>query len=228
VDLESGRWLLRIKRAAIRPSGTSLGEPAAGQRTPTRSQRGAYGRYKDLLAAGRPRTVVRFLEQVRGDGFAEVVRGERDRTQRDLSSRCCYLPVALTKARGTLNPTNSLLSHALIRLRKAGLAQHDENCGTKSSNPDAPLPEINTNALRSLTMLYTYGTGASTLRQALADPGNGGIDFGPPADWLAFLDFHSKRRYAPLDLRDTGSSGSDGPHLPAGRMSRGRHSYRHQ
>jgi hypothetical protein len=28
-----------------------------------------------------------------------VVRGERDRTQRDLSSRCCYLPVALTKAR---------------------------------------------------------------------------------------------------------------------------------
>jgi hypothetical protein len=28
-----------------------------------------------------------------------VVRGERDRTQRDLSSRCCYLPVALTNAR---------------------------------------------------------------------------------------------------------------------------------
>jgi hypothetical protein len=54
------------------------------------------------------------------------------------------------------------------------------------------------------------------------------IDFGPPADWLGFLDFHSKRRYAPLDLRNTGSSGSDGPHLPAGRMSRGPHSYRHQ
>src|SRR5262249_40427337 len=30
---------------------------------------------------------------------------------------------------------NSVLSRALIRLRKAGLAQHDENCGTKSSNP---------------------------------------------------------------------------------------------
>jgi hypothetical protein len=37
-------------------------------------------------------------------------------------------------------------------------------------------------------MLYTYGTGACTLRQALADPGGGGIDFGPPADWLGFLD----------------------------------------
>src|SRR5580692_3297613 len=49
-----------------------------------------------------------------------------------------------------------------------------------------------------------------------------------PADWLGFLDLHSKRRYAPLDLRNTGSSGSDGPHLPAGRMSRGPHSYRHQ
>ena len=64
-----------------------------------------------------------------------MVRGERDRTQRDLRSRCCYLPVALTKARGTPNPTNSLLSHALIRLREADLAQHDENCGTKSSKP---------------------------------------------------------------------------------------------
>jgi len=69
---------------------------------------------------------------------------------------------------------------------------------------------------------------ASTLRQALADPGSGGIDFGAPADWLGFLDFYSKRRYAPLDLRNTGSSGSDGPHLPAGRMSRGPRSYRHQ
>src|ERR1700730_12062718 len=49
-----------------------------------------------------------------------------------------------------------------------------------------------------------------------------------PADWLGFLDLHSKRRYAPLDLRNTGSSGSRGPHVPAGRMSRGPHSYRHQ
>src|SRR6516225_1749168 len=32
-------------------------------------------------------------------------------------------------------PCNSLLSRALTRLKKAGLAQHDENCGTKSSNP---------------------------------------------------------------------------------------------
>jgi hypothetical protein len=64
-----------------------------------------------------------------------VVRAERDRPQRDLMSRCCYLPVALPKVRVCRDPSNALLSRALIRLRKAGLAQHDENCGTKSSNP---------------------------------------------------------------------------------------------
>src|SRR5215510_9777110 len=35
-------------------------------------------------ATGRPRTLVRFLEQVRGDGFGGVVRTERDRPQREL------------------------------------------------------------------------------------------------------------------------------------------------
>ena len=50
---------------------------------------------------------------------------------------------------------------------------------------DAPLPEINTNASRSLTMLYTYGTGARTLREALADPGSGGVDFVGTPDGVA-------------------------------------------
>jgi len=50
---------------------------------------------------------------------------------------------------------------------------------------DAPLPEINTNASRSLTMLYTYGTGACTLREALADPGSGGVDFVGTPDSVA-------------------------------------------
>src|SRR5271169_7070049 len=63
---------------------------------------------RSCWCGGRPRTVVRFLEQVRGDGFAGVVRGERDRNQRDLRSRCYYLPVALTKARGTLEPAQLL------------------------------------------------------------------------------------------------------------------------
>jgi hypothetical protein len=136
------------------------------------------------------------------------------------------------------NPTSSsgrsVSAHRPPRSKKATISLWPfldaalEDRSYRGDNADAPLPEINTNALRSLTILYTYGTGASTLRQALADPGSGGIDFGPPADWLGFLDFHSKRRYAPLDLRNTGSSGSDGPHLPAGRMSRGPHSYRHQ
>jgi FMN-dependent oxidoreductase (nitrilotriacetate monooxygenase family) len=50
---------------------------------------------------------------------------------------------------------------------------------------DAPLPEISTNASRSLTMLYTYGTGARTLREALSDPGSGGVDFVGTPDSVA-------------------------------------------
>jgi FMN-dependent oxidoreductase (nitrilotriacetate monooxygenase family) len=50
---------------------------------------------------------------------------------------------------------------------------------------DAPLPEINTNASRSLTMPYTYGTGARTLREALVDPGSGGVDFVGTPDSVA-------------------------------------------
>src|SRR5215469_736353 len=74
------------------------------------SRRGAYRRYKELLVRRDARTVVRFLEQIRGDGFAGVVCGERDRTQRDLRSRCCYLPVALMKRRVRRKPFNSLPS----------------------------------------------------------------------------------------------------------------------
>src|SRR5215813_5575847 len=45
---------------------------------------------------------------------------------------------------------------------------------------------------------------------------------GPPADWLGFLDLDSKRRYAPLHLRNTGSLHGVGRICrPAGRMSRG-------
>jgi hypothetical protein len=64
-----------------------------------------------------------------------VVRGERDRPQWDLRSRCCYLPVAFTKVRDTSESVQLLSSRALIRPRKVGLAEHGENHGTESSNP---------------------------------------------------------------------------------------------
>jgi len=50
---------------------------------------------------------------------------------------------------------------------------------------DAPLPDIRTNASRSLTMLYTSGTGAQTLREALSDPASGGVDFVGTPDSIA-------------------------------------------
>ncbi|HTT79815.1 MAG TPA: NtaA/DmoA family FMN-dependent monooxygenase, partial [Stellaceae bacterium] len=50
---------------------------------------------------------------------------------------------------------------------------------------DAPMPEISTNASRSLTMLYTHGTGAGTLREALRDPASGGVDFVGSPDGVA-------------------------------------------
>ena len=43
-----------------------------------------------------------------------------------------------------------------------------------------------------------------------------------------FWTFIPKGDYPPLDRRNTGSPGSCGPHLPAGCMSRGPYSYRHQ
>src|SRR5215467_1437279 len=58
------------------------------------------------------------LEQRRGGSFAGVVRGEWDRPPRDLRSRCCYLPAALTKMRGTLESVQLLLNRVLTRPRK--------------------------------------------------------------------------------------------------------------
>jgi hypothetical protein len=55
-----------------------------------------------------------------------------------------------------------LLSHALIRLRRAGLAQHDENCGTKSSNP-APSSE------ESVANLFQDPTGEAGRRALKLD-----------------------------------------------------------
>ena len=74
--------------------------------------------HPSISGKNRARTVVRFLEQRRGGSFAGVVRGERDRPPRDLRSRCCYLPAALTKMRGTLESVQLLLNRALTRPRK--------------------------------------------------------------------------------------------------------------
>src|SRR4029077_2419181 len=50
---------------------------------------------------------------------------------------------------------------------------------------DEPLPEVKTNASRSLTELYTRGTGKETRRQMLLDPSSGGIDFVGTPDSVA-------------------------------------------
>jgi FMN-dependent oxidoreductase (nitrilotriacetate monooxygenase family) len=50
---------------------------------------------------------------------------------------------------------------------------------------DEPLPPVKTNASRSLTELYTSGTGKETLRQMLLDPSSGGIDFVGTPDSVA-------------------------------------------
>ena len=89
-----------------------------------------------------------------------MVRGERDRPQRDLKSRCCHLSVALTKVRATPESANSLLSRVLIRLRKAGLAPHGENCGTKSSK-STPLQR---------RVMQTFGSSAGEQLPAFRRP----------------------------------------------------------
>ena len=64
-----------------------------------------------------------------------MVRGERDRTQRDLRSRCCYLPVALSKVRGTPESVQLLAQSCTDPSHKDQSAQHDENGRTENSNP---------------------------------------------------------------------------------------------
>jgi FMN-dependent oxidoreductase (nitrilotriacetate monooxygenase family) len=54
---------------------------------------------------------------------------------------------------------------------------------------DAPLPEIETNASRSLTKNLTTGTGKKTLREMASDTRSGGIDFvGTPESVAAEMD----------------------------------------
>ncbi len=54
---------------------------------------------------------------------------------------------------------------------------------------DAPLPEVRTNASRSLTQNLTAGTGKKTLREMASDTGSGGIDFvGTPDDVAAEME----------------------------------------
>jgi FMN-dependent oxidoreductase (nitrilotriacetate monooxygenase family) len=50
---------------------------------------------------------------------------------------------------------------------------------------DEPLSEVKTNASRGLTQLMTHGTGKTTLREMLSDPGTGGIDFAGTPDSVA-------------------------------------------
>ena len=60
-------------------------------------------------AAGRPRTLVRFLEQVPRGGFAGVVRGERDRTQRDMKVTLLLSTSGLDESAGTPESVQLLL-----------------------------------------------------------------------------------------------------------------------
>ena len=54
---------------------------------------------------------------------------------------------------------------------------------------DAPMPEVQTNASRSLTQHYTKDSGKKTLREMASDTHSGGIDFvGTPDDVAAEMD----------------------------------------
>jgi FMN-dependent oxidoreductase (nitrilotriacetate monooxygenase family) len=52
-------------------------------------------------------------------------------------------------------------------------------------NLDEPMPEVQTNASRSLTENYTKGTGKKTLREMASDTSSGGIDFWGTPDAVA-------------------------------------------
>src|SRR5215831_8582180 len=68
---------------------------------------------------------------LRGTPSTQSLRGAPSTSR----SRCCYRPAALTKVQATPESVQLVPSRALIRPRKAGLTEHDENYGIKSSNP---------------------------------------------------------------------------------------------
>ena len=85
------------------------------------SRRGAYRRYKDLLVRrGALEQWYDFSSKSEETALREWCMEKRDRTQRYLRSRCCYLPLALTKAWDIPKPA-PLLSRALIHPSQNGV-----------------------------------------------------------------------------------------------------------
>ena len=123
--------------------------------------------------------MVLFLEQVRGDGFAGVVRRERDRPQRDL--RFILLPSTggLDESAVHRNPPQ-----LLAQFGNAGPAEHDENCGTESSH-------VERSALRGDSFLARlsdeqFRAGVDAL-QAYADRIDAFAPVTEEIDWFVFL-----------------------------------------
>jgi hypothetical protein len=85
------------------------------------SRTGAYHRYKDLLLQrGGLERWYDFSSKSEETALREWCMEKRDRTQRYLRSRCCYLPLALTKAWDMPKPA-PLLSRALIHPSQNGV-----------------------------------------------------------------------------------------------------------
>jgi FMN-dependent oxidoreductase (nitrilotriacetate monooxygenase family) len=78
-----------------------------------------------------------------------------------------------------------LFSTSIVLGETVGEAREKKERDFSKFDLDQPLPEVKTNASRSLTELYTSGTGQQTLRQMLLDPSSGGIDFVGTPDSVA-------------------------------------------
>ena len=166
-----------------------LNVPPGPQRRPVICQAGGSPAGR-AFAAKHADTIV---ARARGIAGAKAYRGDvvarmasHGRKPQDCKVMFCAAVVLGETMREALDKKQRLDAAAASNLEPR-LAQLSFLSGTDFSrfDLDAPLPDINTNASRSLTLLYTEGTGARTLREALADPSSGGVDFVGTPDSVA-------------------------------------------
>jgi FMN-dependent oxidoreductase (nitrilotriacetate monooxygenase family) len=137
------------------------------------------------------------IARSRGPESAKAYRDDVHRTMAEngrASDKCKILfstAIVLGETQGEAQEKKQRLDEITTRNLDARLAYMSFLSGMDFSkfDLDEPLPEIETNASRSLTKNFTSGTGKKTLREMASDTRSGGIDFvGTPESVAAEME----------------------------------------
>ena len=170
-----------------------LNMPPGPQRRPVICQAGGSPAGRQFAARHADTIIARVREPGAARTYREDVRARMRDCGRDPSS--CKVLFATTIV---LGDTKAEAQDRKRRADEAAAADIDPKLAYMSFlsgidfgkfDLDAPMPEVRTNASRSLTENYTSGSGKTTLREMASDPRSGGLDFvGTPDDVAAAMD----------------------------------------